>query len=123
MAARLAADAVLIAHLLFLLFVTVGVVLVFRWRRLAWLHVPAVLWGIGIELLGGTCPLTPLENRLRRVAGAAGSEGGFIEHNLLPVIYPGELTREIQIGLAVAVAVINLVGYAVVIRAGRRNDG
>lgn len=123
MAARLAADAVLIAHLLFLLFVTVGVVLVFRWRRLAWVHVPAVLWGIGIELLGGTCPLTPLEIRLRRGAGAAGSEGGFIEHNLLPVIYPGELTREIQIGLAVAVAVINLVGYAVVIRAGRRNDG
>ena len=120
MAARLAADAVLVAHLLFLLFVTVGVVLVYRWRRLAWLHVPAVLWGIGIELLGGICPLTPLENWLRRAAGSAGYEGGFIEHHLLPVIYPGELTREIQIGLGVVVAVVNLVGYAMVITARRR---
>ena len=108
---RLLADAVLLLHLAFIIFVVAGGLLLHRCPRLAWLHLPAVLWGVGIELSGYICPLTPLENRLRRLGGEAGYAGGFVEHYLVPVIYPIGLTREWQIVLGLGVAALNLAAY------------
>ncbi|ATE59218.1 DUF2784 domain-containing protein [Thauera sinica] len=122
MSCRLAADAVLLLHLAFILFVLLGGLLALRWRRAPLVHLPAAAWGIYIELSGGICPLTPLENRLRAAAGQAGYEGGFVEHYLLALIYPAGLTHEIQFVLAAVVVGVNLAVYALVLRraAGRR---
>lgn len=121
MLAALAADLVVLLHLGFILFVALGALLVLRRPALAWLHVPAVLWGIGIELAGGLiCPLTPLENSLRLAAGEAGYAGGFIDQYLVPLIYPPGLTRGMQIGLGLAVALVNLLAYALLITRWRR---
>ncbi|NMG72687.1 DUF2784 domain-containing protein [Parazoarcus communis] len=109
---RLAADAVLVLHLAFILFVLAGGLPVLRWPRVAFAHLPAAAWGIHIELSGGLCPLTPLENTLRARAGQAGYEGSFIEHYLLPVIYPDGLTRELQLALAGTVVVVNVAVYS-----------
>lgn len=117
---QLLAGLVVILHLLFVLFVVLGGFLVLRWRWLAWIHLPAALWGIGIEWLGGVCPLTPLEIYFRRLGGEAGYTGGFVEHYILPVLYPDGLTPEIEIGLGVLVLVVNAVAYAVLIRRRRR---
>lgn len=111
MAYSLLADLVLILHLAFVLLVLFGGLLVWRWQRLAWLHLPVVAWGIMVELFGLTCPLTPWENRLRWLAGEAGYDTGFIEHYLLPLLYPADLTRDIQWLLAAAVLIINLLIY------------
>lgn len=108
---RLLADAVLLLHLAFILFVVFGAPLVWRFRRLAWLHLPAVIWGGVIQFTGGVCPLTPLENHLRRLGGEVGYDGGFIEHYLLPVIYPPGLTHEMQVAFGFAVIVINGLAY------------
>jgi hypothetical protein len=108
---RLLADVVVVVHLGFVVFVVLGGLLVIRWRRLAWLHLPAVVWAIVLELAGWICPLTPLENRLRRAAGAGGYEGGFVEHYLVPVLYPDVLTRRMQVGLAVFVLSVNVAVY------------
>lgn len=108
---RLLADTVLLLHLAFIVFVVTGGLFLRRWPRLLWLHLPAVLWGVGIELSGYICPLTPLENRLRQLGGEAGYAGGFVEHYLLPVIYPLGLTRESQIALGLGVAALNLAAY------------
>jgi hypothetical protein len=116
---RLAADAVVVLHLGFVLFVIAGGLLALRDRRFAWLHLPAAAWGAGIELAGGVCPLTPVENRLRRLGGVAGYPGGFVEHYLLPALYPGGLTRRLEIALGIAVLVGNAVIYAAVIRRAR----
>ena len=85
-----------------------------RWPRLAWIHLPCAVWGALIELGGWICPLTPLENRLRTLAGQAGYEGGFVEHYVIPVLYPGDLTRGIQVALGVAVIGLNALIYGVV---------
>jgi hypothetical protein len=106
------ADAVLVLHLAFIVFVALGGFLVLRWPRLAWVHVPVLVWGALIEFSGGTCPLTPLEVSLRQRAGEAGYAGGFIEHYLTPVIYPGGLTRGAQIALGVLVLIVNGAVYA-----------
>ena len=96
-----------------------------RWPRLAWIHLPAVAWGVGIELTGAICPLTPLELWLRIEAGAAGYEGDFIAHYLLPVLYPAGLTRQAQLALGALACGINAAAYgwwgyrAVVLRRGR----
>jgi hypothetical protein len=95
-------------------------VIVFFWRRAAWLHVPAFLWGAAIEFGGWICPLTPLENRLRRLGGEAGYAGGFIEHYVLPLIYPEVLTRERQIVTGILVLLVNLVAYTLLWRRWRR---
>jgi len=108
---RLLADVVVALHLGFVLFVVLGGLLVIRWRRLAWLHLPTVVWAIVIELAGWICPLTPLENRLRRAAGAGGYEGGFVEHYVVPVLYPDVLTRPMQVGIAVFVLSVNVAVY------------
>ena len=110
----LAANLVVLLHFAFILFVLFGGLLVLRWRKLIWLHLPSLVWGVLIELSGWICPLTPLENRLRRMAGEDGYSGGFIEEHLLPLIYPAELTRELQIGIAVGVILLNVVIYAII---------
>jgi hypothetical protein len=115
------ADAVLVLHLAFILFVVFGAFLLPRFPRLIWLHLPAAAWGALIEFAGWICPLTPLENHLRRLGGEAGYEGGFMAHYLLPVIYPEALTREIQVAIGLGVIVVNLVAYAWWYRAGKRN--
>jgi hypothetical protein len=102
------ADAVLLAHLAFIGFVIAGGLLLHRWPWLPWLHGPAVLWGVGIEFSGGVCPLTPLENRLRQWGGEAGYAGGFIDHYLVPLIYPDGLTREVQVLLGLGLGLLNL---------------
>jgi hypothetical protein len=110
------ADLVLVAHGAFILFVVLGALLVFRWPRLAVLHIPCAIWGSWIEFRGSICPLTPLENHLRRLAGERGFTGGFIDHYLIPLIYPPGLTPETQIGIGVAVVTINLVAYVLIWR-------
>lgn len=117
---RLAADAVVFSHLLFILFVLCGGLLVLRWHGLAWLHLPAVAWGMAVEFFHLYCPLTPLENRLRQAAGESGYSGGFIEHYLLPLIYPSGLTPSIQWVLGSLVLVLNLAVYLGLVLRRRR---
>jgi hypothetical protein len=120
---RFLADLVVGVHLLFVLFVIFGGLLFLRWPRVAYLHIPAALWGAVIEFAGWICPLTPLENWLRREAGGAGYSGDFIEHYILPILYPFALTREIQLLLGFFVIALNLVIYAYVARRSRRESG
>ena len=113
---RVAADLVVVVHAAFVVFVILGGLVVARWPRMAWLHLPAVAWGVVIELAGWICPLTPLENYLRERAGSSAYQGDFIEHYLLPVLYPAQLTRVRQIWFGVLAIVINLSVYMYVIR-------
>jgi len=113
---RTLADLVLVLHLGFILFVVLGALLVLRWPRLIWLHLPVAAWGALIEFGGWICPLTPLENSLRARGGQAGYAGGFIEHYLVPLIYPGTLTRGIQLALGAFVILLNVALYTVVLR-------
>lgn len=112
----LLADLTVLVHAAFILFAVCGGLLVLRWPRIAWLHLPAVLWAAFIEFSGRICPLTPLENHYRELAGESGYSGGFIEHYVLPVIYPAGLTRDIQLWLGLGVLVVNIVAYGIVIR-------
>ena len=114
------AAVVLAAHLAFVAFVALGGFLVLRWRRLAWVHVPVALWGAAIAVTGFTCPLTPLENRLLRLGGRAGYQGGFIEHYITAALYPDGLTRETQLVLGAGVLALNLVVYWRVVARSRR---
>ncbi len=119
MAASLAADAVLLLHGVFILFVVAGGLLALRWPLAAAVHLPCAAWGAYIEFSGGICPLTPLEQRLRTLAGEAGYTGGFIEHYLLPLIYPAGLTPTVQVVLGSGVIVVNLIVYGLVLRRHR----
>lgn len=110
--ARFAADAVLLLHLAFILFVVGGALLVLRYSWFAWLHIPAATWGAWVELGNRVCPLTVLENELRQRAGQAGYSESFVEHYLVPVIYPSGLTRSAQLWLAAILVTINVVLYA-----------
>ena len=110
------ADVVVVLHFIFVLFVILGGLLVLRWPKLAYLHIPAAIWGAAIELAGGICPLTPLENSLRRQAGSVGYSGDFIEHYILPILYPSALTRDIQLILGFLVVAVNLAIYGYVFR-------
>jgi len=114
MAYRIAADLLVLFHFAFILFVVLGGVLVFYRRMFAWLHLPAVLWGVLIEFSGWVCPLTPWEQSLRIKAGQAGYSGGFVEHYLVSLIYPEALTPEIQFVLGVLVLMLNVGIYALV---------
>ena len=113
---RILADLVVGVHALFVAFVVVGGLLALRWPWVVWLHLPAAVWGALIEFQGWICPLTPLEKSLRAAAGDAGYQGGFIEHYLLPVLYPAGLTRGVQVVLGTAVIVVNVAIYAVLLR-------
>lgn len=112
----LLAELVLVLHAAFILFVVLGGLLVLWRRRLAWLHVPAAAWGILIEFRGWICPLTYLENDLRHAAGGSGYNGGFIDHYLLPLVYPVALTHGTQVMLGSAALLVNVVVYALVWR-------
>lgn len=112
---RLLSDLVVLLHLAFILFVAAGGLLALRWPLVALLHLPAAAWGTVIELNGWYCPLTPLENHFSRLAGHQGYAGGFIEHYLLPVIYPEGLTREIQVGLGILVIAVNSIPYSLLL--------
>jgi len=112
----LLAEAVVLLHFGFVLFVVFGGLLALRWRRVMWLHLPAAVWGALIEFAGWICPLTPLEHWLRREGGLAGYQGGFVEHYILPVLYPHSLNREVQLVLGAFVVIINLAVYGLVWR-------
>jgi hypothetical protein len=111
MAYNFAATAIAILHLGFIIFVLLGGLLVLKWPRLAWVHVPAAVWGVLIEFFGWWCPLTRWENYLLREAGRAGYHGGFVAHYIMPVIYPAGLTRGMEIGIGILVLVINVSVY------------
>ena len=117
---RILADVVVVGHFLFIVFVLFGGFLALRWRWVPWLHIPCALWGAAVEFFGWYCPLTPLEKFFREAAGGGAYEGGFIARYLLPIIYPGELTRELQMVLGALVVVINVVAYGLFIRKRRR---
>lgn len=108
---RLLADLVLLLHAAFVAFVMLGGLLALCWPRAAWLHLPLVAWGVGIEFVGGICPLTPLENHWRHLAGEQGYTGGFVEHYLVAALYPDGLTRNVQVALGLLVLAVNAAIY------------
>jgi hypothetical protein len=112
---RLAADAVLLLHLAFVVFVVLGAFLVLRWGKVAWVHLPAVAWGALVEFSGWICPLTPLEIALRQAAGDAAYAGDFVEHYIVALLYPESLTRDAQVALGVAVVLLNVAIYGAVL--------
>lgn len=121
---RLLTDAVVVLHFAFLAFVVGGGFLARRYRWLIVPHLVAVAWGVYVEATPGLlCPLTPLENHFARLAGTAGYEGGFIEHYLVPIIYPDALTPRAQLGLAVALIAVNVIAYTWPRRTGRVKPG
>jgi len=107
----IAADLLLVFHLCFVGFVVAGGLLVCKWRWLVFLHLPAVVWGVLLELRGWICPLTPWEQQLRQAAGQSGYQDGFIEHYLLPVLYPAGLEGDTQMMLGGIVILVNVVVY------------
>ena len=117
---RVLADAVVVVHAGAAVFAILGGLLVLRWRRVAWAHVPLALWVALIEFGGWICPLTPLENWLRRRGGEVGYDSGFVDHYIVPVLYPVGLTRPIQVILGVLVLALNVAVYGWVIRRWRR---
>ena len=112
----LIADAIALLHFAFVLFVVLGVLIVMRWPRIAWLHVPAALWAALVEIAGWYCPLTPLERNYRLLADEIAYSGDFVANYILPMLYPSGLTRGIQISLGVAVIVGNGLAYWLVAR-------
>ena len=120
MSDRLAADAIVALHAAFVAFACLGGIL--AWRDLRWtiVHLPAAAWAAWVEFSGRLCPLTPLENALRRRAGDAGYPGGFVEHYIVPVLYPAGLTHDVQVALGAIVVALNAAIYAVALVRRRR---
>ena len=117
---RLAADAVVLLHVAFIVFVVLGGLLALRRPWVAILHLPAAVWAVLIESFGWICPLTPLEVELRIAGGEAGYQGGFVDRYIVPLVYPATLTQPVQWALAVFVFLVNVAIYgAVLSRAGR----
>lgn len=110
------ADLVVVLHVAFIVFAALGAFIALRWRWVLFLHVPALAWATWIGISGSICPLTPLENYLRSRAGESGYESGFIEHYILPVLYPIGLTQQTQWVLTTALIVVNVVAYKLLIR-------
>jgi len=115
MSARLAADLILLVHFAFVLFVIFGGLLVWYRRAFAWLHIPMAAWGAIVNIASWQCPLTPLENHYRLLAGQSGYEGGFVEHYIAPLVYPAGLTRDMGLYLGLAVIVWNAAIYGICI--------
>ena len=120
MLAYLLANTLLLIHFLFIVFALFGGLFIFRYRWVAWLHIPVFIWAAVISFVGWICPLTPWEVSLRRAAGQEGYTGGFIEHYITPIIYPAGYTREFAITAGVTVLVINLLVYGIAIYRLRR---
>ena len=108
---QLAADFLVLLHLSFIIFVFFGGFFALKWRFFIWLHLPAAIWGVIVEWMGWICPLTPLEWELREKGGQSGYSGGFVEHYIIPLIYPAGLTREFQIIIGSIVILVNLFVY------------
>ena len=123
MFSRLAADLLVIIHLIFIIFVVTGGFLVLKWRRMLYLHIPAAVWGAFIEFQGWICPLTPLEQHLRQAGGQSVYSGGFVEHYVESIVYPAGLTREMQIFLGIVVIAINLIIYGWLLIGLKRDKG
>ena len=119
---RLLADAVVVVHLGFVLFALLGALLAFRWRKVIWLHLPALLWGAYVEFTGQVCPLTPLENWLRRQGGEAGYTASFVEQYLLPILYPANLTADTQLVLGTLLVLVNVALYGLLLRRGKQRE-
>ena len=111
----------MLLHLAFIVFVMAGGFTVFKWPWMAWLHIPAAGWGALIEFRGWICPLTPWENNLRKLAGQEGYSEGFVEHYILPLVYPSGLTRDVQGVLGMIVILVNLLIYGVLLYRLTRN--
>lgn len=120
---RLLGDLVVAFHFAFIVFVVFGGALVWRWPRLAWLHLPAATWGALVELAGWTCPLSALEVRFGAIAGQAVGDADFVARWLLPLIYPEGLTRGLQVGIGLGVLALNAAIYAALLRRARRHRG
>jgi len=118
----LLADSVLVFHGLFIVWAATGAIAVWRWPRLASVHLPALAWAVWIETSGRICPLTPLENHLRRAAGQNGYTGGFIDHYLGRIIYPSGLTHQMQWVIAGVLLAVNVTAYLMIVRRARRSD-
>lgn len=118
--ALILADFLVLLHLLFVVFVVAGGFLLLRWPKIAWLQLPAAVWGAYIEFSSGICPLTPLENHLRALGGEAGYSVSFVERYLMPILYPANLTVPIQIVLGGLVVAVNIAAYALAYRAWER---
>ena len=119
---RIAADGVVVLHLAFILFVFLGGLTLF-WRPwMVWVHVPAAVWGGIVELTGAPCPLTPLENHLRRAGNVASYSGGFVDHYIMPIVYPPGLTRETQVILGAIILAVNAVVYFKFVSRKKRGD-
>ena len=121
MKAALIADLVMLVHFLFIAFALLGSFLLLKWPRVIWLHIPAIAWGAYIELSGNLCPLTPLENHYRELAGQSTYGEGFITHYLGPVIYPANFTRGWQFFALGVLLAVNAIGYGLYLR--RRRSG
>lgn len=121
MLSRLLADIILFFHFAFVVFAIFGGLIVLYKRRVAWLHVPVVLWSSVINLASWVCPLTPLENMFRSAAGQAGYEGGFVEHYIAPLVYPGGMPRELEIVAGVSILVWNGFMYTYIAIWARRH--
>jgi hypothetical protein len=120
MLARFLADVVIAVHVAFVAFVLLGGLLAMRWPKVAWVHLPCAVYGAAIELGQWICPLTPLENELRRRGGEAGYRGGFVEHYIVPLLYPAPLTPTVSSVLAGVVVVVNVGVYVAVLVRRRR---
>jgi len=119
---HIAADAVLVVHFAFVLFVVLGGALMLRWPHLVWLHLPAVVWAILVEATGWICPLTPLENALRESAGGTAYTGDFVQHYLLALLYPADLTRSTQWILGLSVIAVNVFFYSLLLARMRHRE-
>lgn len=116
----IAADAVMLMHFLFIAFALSGSLLLLKWPRLVWWHLPAVAWGAWIEITGNICPLTPLENKYRALAGESTYGEGFITHYLAPIIYPASFTRGWAFFALGVLLTVNLIGYGLYFHRRRR---
>jgi hypothetical protein len=123
MAFRALADLTVVLHVAFVVFVLLGGVLAVRWPRVAWVHVPALAWGAWVEFAGWMCPLTPLENALRTRGGDAAYTSSFVEHYIVPILYPEVLSRELQYALGGLVLLVNAFVYVGVVLRKRRGAG
>lgn len=117
---RVMADVLVVLHLAFVIYAIGGGLLAFRWGWTVIVHLPAMLWGVVVESMGWVCPLTPMEIELRHAAGLAGYQGGFVDHYVLPILYPGDLGRSAHLLLGVALLGFNLVVYLLLLRRWRR---